>query len=226
MSPIRDTPPKIAIPRCSAKRKSFAARDFRASPWQLPGTPRNVRESFRQFPRAWLEITRRTRRPQVQIFGSCQRLNFPSFFPQPANIPLSEPAKSSQRGPMPEPKPSRPYWPDFPSTSADATSGLKPWSWAVERLEKSHNYWIATSRPGGRAHLMLVWGIWWQDAFWFSTGPRTRKAKNIAADPHCVIGTEKAEEAVILEGAAQEITDRAVWKQIVEVYNAKYGGDV
>ena len=127
---------------------------------------------------------------------------------------------------MPEPKASRPYWPDFPVTSADATSGLKPWSWAVERLEKSHNYWIATSRPGGRAHLMLVWGIWWEDAFWFSTGPRTRKAKNIAADPHCVIGTEKADEAVVLEGTAQEITDRAVWKQIVEVYNAKYGGDV
>jgi hypothetical protein len=127
---------------------------------------------------------------------------------------------------MNEPKPSRPYWPDALATSADATSGLKPWSWAVERLEKSHNYWIATSRPGGRAHLMLVWGIWWQDAFWFSTGPRTRKARNIAAYPHCVIGTEKADEAVILEGVAQEITDRTVWKQIVEVYNAKYGGDV
>ena len=127
---------------------------------------------------------------------------------------------------MREPKPSRPYWPDALATAADATSGLKPWSWAVERLEKSHNYWIATSHPGGRAHLMLVWGLWWQDAFWFSTGPRTRKAKNIAADPHCVIGTEKADEAVIVEGTAQEITDRAVWKQIVEVYNAKYGGDV
>jgi pyridoxamine 5'-phosphate oxidase-like protein len=127
---------------------------------------------------------------------------------------------------MREPKPSRPYWPDALETPADATSGLKPWSWVVARLENSHNYWIATSRPGGRAHLMLVWGIWWQDAFWFSTGRRTRKAKNIAADPHCVIGTEKADEAVILEGTAEEITDRAVWKQIVEVYNAKYGGDV
>ena len=127
---------------------------------------------------------------------------------------------------MREPKPSRPYWPDALEKSADGTSGLKPWSWAVERLEKSHNYWIATSRTGGRAHLMVVWGIWWQDAFWFSTGPRTRKAKNIAAEPHCVIGTEKADEAVILEGTAQQITDRAVWKQIVEVYNAKYSGDV
>jgi general stress protein 26 len=127
---------------------------------------------------------------------------------------------------MIEPKASRAYWPDAPQKSSDETTGLKPWSWALEHLEKSHNYWIATTRPGGRPHLMLVWGIWWQDAFWFSTGPRTRKAKNIFADPHCVIGTEKADEAVILEGVAEEIKDRSIWKQVAQIYNAKYGGDV
>jgi Pyridoxamine 5'-phosphate oxidase len=73
---------------------------------------------------------------------------------------------------------------------------------------------------------MIVWGIWWQDAFWFSTGPRTRKAKNIVAHPRCVIGTEKADEAVILEGVVEEIKDRTVWRQLVEIYNRKYGGDV
>src|SRR5260370_40995132 len=71
---------------------------------------------------------------------------------------------------------------------------------------------------------MLVWGVWWEDAFWFSTGPRTRKAKNIAAHPHVVIGTEKADEAVILEGTAEEIKDRSVWKQLAQIYNNKYGG--
>jgi hypothetical protein len=127
---------------------------------------------------------------------------------------------------MKEPKASRPYWPDALQTPPDATTGLKPWSWALDRLEKSHNYWISTTRPDGRPHLMVVWGIWREDAFWFSTGPRTRKAKNIGAEPHCVVATEKADEAVILEGTAQEITDRAVWKQIAESYNRKYGGDV
>jgi general stress protein 26 len=127
---------------------------------------------------------------------------------------------------MTEPTASRPYWPDALEKTPDATSGLKPWSWALERLEKSHNYWIATSRPDGHPHLMLVWGIWWENAFWFSTGPSTRKAKNIAGDPHCVIGTEKADEAVILEGIAEDIKDRAIWKQLVEVYNRKNGGDV
>jgi pyridoxamine 5'-phosphate oxidase-like protein len=127
---------------------------------------------------------------------------------------------------MREPKRSRPYWPDALSAPKDATSGLKPWRWALERLENSHNYWIATSRPDGRPHLMLVWGIWWQDAFWFSTGPRARKAKNIAANPPCVIGTDKSDEAVILEGVAEEIKDRAVWKTVAQLYDRKYGGNV
>ncbi len=127
---------------------------------------------------------------------------------------------------MAEPKASRPYWPDAKLSSKDATSGLKPWTWARERLEKSHNYWIATSRLGGGPHLMLVWGVWWQKAFWFSTGPHTRKAKNIAAHPLCVIGTEQADEAVILQGAVQEVTDRELWKHLAVIYNSKYGGDL
>jgi len=127
---------------------------------------------------------------------------------------------------MKEPKASRPYWPDALQSPTDAMTGLKPWSWALDRLEKSHNYWISTTRPDGRPHLMVVWGIWREDAFWFSTGPRTRKAKNIGAEPHCVIATEKADEAVILEGTAQEIKDRSLWKEIAESYDRKYGGEI
>ena len=127
---------------------------------------------------------------------------------------------------MVEPKVSRPHWPDAVQNPSKDLRGLKPWSWALERLEKSHNYWICTTRPDGRPHLMIVWGIWWHDAFWFGTGPRTRKAKNIAANPRVVIGNEKGDEAVILEGLAEEIKDRNVWKQLAQIYNAKYGGDV
>lgn len=125
-----------------------------------------------------------------------------------------------------EPKVSRPHWPDALGKPPQDNRGLKPWSWALDRLEKSHNYWISTTRPDGRPHLMLVWGIWWQEAFWFSTGPQTRKAKNITAHAHVVIGTEAADEAVILEGVPQEIKDRSVWKRLVEIYNAKYGGNL
>ena len=61
---------------------------------------------------------------------------------------------------MLEPRVSRPYWPDALTKPPEDMSSLKPWSWAVERLEQSHNYWIASSRPDHRPHLMIVWGIW------------------------------------------------------------------
>jgi Pyridoxamine 5'-phosphate oxidase len=99
---------------------------------------------------------------------------------------------------MKDPIASRPHWPDALTDPPDATTGLKPWSWALERLETSHNYWIATSTPG-RSHLMVIWGIWWENSFWFSTGPRTRKARNMIENPSCVIATEKADQAIIVE---------------------------
>jgi len=57
-----------------------------------------------------------------------------------------------------KPKSSHPYWPDALTKPTDSAA-LKPWSWALERLEKSHNYWIATSRSDGRPHLMVVWAF-------------------------------------------------------------------
>ena len=61
------------------------------------------------------------------------------------------------------------------------------WSWAVERLTSSRNYFAATVRPDGRPHSMPVWGVWLDDAFWFNTGGESRKAKNLAANAHCIM---------------------------------------
>lgn len=127
---------------------------------------------------------------------------------------------------MLEPKASRPYWPDALGKPQDSTTGLKHWSWAVERLAKSHNYWIATSRADGRPHLMIVWGVWLDEALWFSTGCHTRKAKNLGENPNCVIGTEQADEAVIAEGTAAPTNDQAQIKRVIAAYNRKYGGNL
>jgi len=86
-------------------------------------------------------------------------------------------------------------------------------------LDRHHAARRPPASHAGLGHLVA-------GCFWFSTGPRTRKAKNIAADPHVVIGTEKADEAVILEGLAEEIKDRSVWKQLAQIYNSKYGGNI
>ena len=49
------------------------------------------------------------------------------------------------------------------------TDGLLPWAWAVERLERAHNYWVATTGPDGAPHLAAVWGCWRDGTFAFST---------------------------------------------------------
>ena len=56
--------------------------------------------------------------------------------------------------------------------------------------------------------------------------PAHAQSQKIAAGPQCVIGTEDAAEAVILEGTAQDIKDRSIWKRFAKVYNHKYGGNV
>ena len=69
---------------------------------------------------------------------------------------------------------------------SDSAEGILPWSWAAERLSQAHNYFVATARPDGRPHVMPVWGLWLDDAFYFSTGASSRKARNLAANPRCV----------------------------------------
>jgi nitroimidazol reductase NimA-like FMN-containing flavoprotein (pyridoxamine 5'-phosphate oxidase superfamily) len=104
----------------------------------------------------------------------------------------------------------------------DSTEGLLPWSWAVERLSKAHNYFVATTRPGGRPHVVPVWGLWLDPAFYFGTGTTSRKARNLAANPHCVVCPENAGEAVIVEGLAEGVTDPSLLSQFKDAYLNKY----
>jgi hypothetical protein len=104
--------------------------------------------------------------------------------------------------------------------------GLLPWRWAEERLTKSHNYWVATGRPDGTPHLMIVWGLWIDGGFYFSTGRQSRKAKNLAARKECVISTENADRAVIMEGVAEKATDVAFLRRMLKLYEKKYKFDM
>jgi len=132
---------------------------------------------------------------------------------------MTKPKQPSNR---PEPKASRPHMPGYGIVAANKGRGLLPWSWAAERLSKAHNYWIATTRPDGRPHAMAVWGVWFDGAFYFSTGRKSRKARNLAKNPRCVVCTERAEEPVILEGVAKEVTDPSLMKRVGAPYKAKY----
>jgi hypothetical protein len=111
----------------------------------------------------------------------------------------------------------------------EGSKGLLPWSWAEQRLKRSHNYWITTVKQNGSAyaspHTMVVWGLWQDGLFWFSTGGKSRKARNLAQNKHCIVCTEDASEAVIVEGAA-EIADVAARRRFLPKYERKYKFDM
>ena len=127
------------------------------------------------------------------------------------------PARENARNP---PRASRPYMPGYGLPAG--TAGLLPWKWAEERISKSHNYWIATTRPDGLPHVMPVWGIWVDSVFYFSTGHDSRKAHNLAKNPRCVVCNERAHEAVVVEGVAQEVRNPALLNRLGPHYHRKY----
>ena len=104
--------------------------------------------------------------------------------------------------------------------------GLLPWRWAEQRLIKSHNYWITTVRPDGNPHTMVVWGLWRDGVFRFSTGRQSRKARNLKKNQHCVLCTELAHEAVIVEGIAEETLDVSLRREFLKRTERKYKFDM
>jgi general stress protein 26 len=126
---------------------------------------------------------------------------------------------------MSEPIGARPYMPGYGTLPAAEGSGLLPWSWAEERLIRSHGFWLATVTPQGAPHLMPVWAIWDDGRLWFSSANESRKARNLSAEPRCTLSTDNPLEPVVVQGRAERIIDRATLVRMLAAENAKYGTD-
>ncbi len=72
---------------------------------------------------------------------------------------------------------------------------------------------------------MPVWGMWHDESFWFSSSRPSRKSKNLAANPRCVVTTEDAKNPVVVEGMATLLTDPNDLATLLALENAKYETD-
>jgi len=79
------------------------------------------------------------------------------------------------------------------------------------------------ARP--RPHVMPLWGVWVDDAFYFSTGRTSRKGQNLAANPACTVTNDDGVEAVIVEGRAKEVVAPAELEKMAAAYKKKYKMD-
>ena len=130
------------------------------------------------------------------------------------------PSKSKSK----PPKTTRPHIPGYGLPKSKKS--LLPWKWAEDRLKKSRQFWIATTRPDGRPHVMVIWALWLNGKLYFSTGSTSRKARNLAANPNCVLCTDDAAEAVILEGVIKSERHEKTIREFLRLYEKKYKFDM
>jgi general stress protein 26 len=121
-----------------------------------------------------------------------------------------------------------------PMTDLDArfsSDGAKPTEWpeARRRLEAAEVYWLSTVRPDGRPHVTPLLAIWQDDAAYFCTGHRERKAGNLEANRHCILttGCNALGEGLdlVIEGDAVRVTDESTLQRLAGAYASKYGPD-
>ena len=105
-------------------------------------------------------------------------------------------------------------------------AGLLPWSFVEDRMSRSRNYWIATLRPGGKPHAAPVWGVWHEGAFYFSTGSKSVKGRNLLDNPEVSVHLESGDEVVILEGEVQKVEEKKTLNALDQTYHNKYGIDM
>jgi len=98
---------------------------------------------------------------------------------------------------------------------------LLDWSDIASRLDRGvsqapgtggpdrHTCWLATVNDDGSPHVTGVGALWSDGSFWFETGAGTRKARNLRRDRRCSLSVATHEFDLVVEGAAETVTDPA-----------------
>lgn len=92
--------------------------------------------------------------------------------------------------------------PRLPSGYVPEPSGRHlEWAVAEAWLRDSRHFWLATTRPDGRPHVVPRWGVWVEGKFWYDGSPETRHARNAAGNPACALHLESGDRVLVLEGS-------------------------
>jgi nitroimidazol reductase NimA-like FMN-containing flavoprotein (pyridoxamine 5'-phosphate oxidase superfamily) len=143
--------------------------------------------------------------------------------PRSQRVPRKHPVKTERKN---QPAVDRPFAPGYGILGARDGVGLLPWRWVERKMERCRTFWLATVHSSqGRPHVMPLWGVWVDDAFYFSTGRKSRKGRNLAANSACTVTNDDGGEAVIIEGAASEVEDAAALEKVARAYKKKYKMD-
>ena len=79
-------------------------------------------------------------------------------------------------------------------------------------------FFLGTTRPDGRPHSAGIGAAWLDGDVYFTSGPGTRKSRNLAERPACTISVRLAGLDLILEGEAARVVDTPTLERIAGLY--------
>jgi hypothetical protein len=93
---------------------------------------------------------------------------------------------------------------------------------------------LGTVTPDGRPHSAGIGAIWMEGEIYFTSGPATRKARNLAENPACTISAKLETLDIVFEGEAARVTDASILERVaalcretgwpVQVENGAFAG--
>ncbi len=73
---------------------------------------------------------------------------------------------------------------------------------------------LGSVRPDGRPHSAAIGALWLDGEIYFTSGPNTRKARNLAANPACTISAKLENIDMVFEGKAEKVTEPEILERV------------
>jgi nitroimidazol reductase NimA-like FMN-containing flavoprotein (pyridoxamine 5'-phosphate oxidase superfamily) len=97
------------------------------------------------------------------------------------------------------------------------------WGEVEGRLEAASVYWIASTRPDGRPHVIPRDGMWFEGGLYYGGSPKTVHHRNISRNPNVAVHIGDGMEAIIVEGAVEiEKPTEAQAERLADEMTTKY----
>ena len=99
-----------------------------------------------------------------------------------------------------------------------------PWSRARDLLavpSPADRFFLGTVGPDGRPHAAGVGALWCDSDCYVVSGPGTRKARHLAANPACTIAAALRGIDLVFEGEATRVTDGPTLERLAARYRAQ-----
>ena len=81
-----------------------------------------------------------------------------------------------------------------------------------------HTTWLTTINPDGSPHVTPLGVVRHGGSWYFTSGQATRKSRNLARDPRCVVSVATEPFDLVIEGAAERVLDTGELASVAKAF--------